>query len=382
MKSVVILGSTGSIGKSALDLFTNGPLKDCRVLALSANENAQELAAQVKKFRPKYAVIGNPEKAGVIKKASRSTKVLAGTEGLIKIAALKEADIILLAVVGAVGILPLLSAVRAGKKIAMANKEALVMAGSIVMKAAQKYGARIIPVDSEHSAIFQALQGNRPQDVKRLIITASGGPFKDMEPSQLKSITPAQALRHPTWKMGKKITIDSSTLMNKGLEVIEAHHLFGLPFEKIEVVIHPQSVIHSMVEYIDGSIIAQMSHPDMRLPILYALTYPERRQGVIKPMALYDIQKLEFFRVDFSRFPCFKLALKAGIAGGTMPARMNAANETAVRSFLNNRIKYNDIPYYVRRAMQKHVNVKNPDLQAILKADLAARADTEAMIDA
>ncbi len=380
-KNIVIIGSTGSIGTSALDLFDKA-LPDYKVLALSANENAEELAAQVKKYRPKYAVITRPEKAGIVRRANKGTKVLTGIDGLIKIASLKEADLVLLAIVGAIGLIPLMAAARAGKRIGMANKESLVMAGDIVLKEARKYGAEIIPVDSEHSAIFQCLKGNDIKDVKRLIITASGGPLKDLSRSEIRNITPERALKHPTWKMGKKITIDSSTLMNKGLEVIEAHYLFGLPYEKIDVVIHPQSIIHSMVEYVDGSIIAQMSHPDMRLPILYAMTYPGRRAGVIKPMSFAEIARLEFFKVDFKKFPCFNLALNAGKTGGTMPAVMNAANEVAVNNFLNKNIKFDKIAYYVAEAIKKHSPVKNPGIDQVLRADLEARAFVEEMINA
>jgi 1-deoxy-D-xylulose-5-phosphate reductoisomerase len=380
MKMVSIVGSTGSIGKSALDLF-DSVLPDYKVLALSANENAEELARQVKKYRPAYAVIGRADRAGIVKKACRTTKVLTGIDGMIKIASLPQADRVLISVVGSIGLIPLLAAIRAGKTIGMANKEAMVMAGGIILKEVKKYNARIIPVDSEHSAIFQCLKGNDIKDVKRLIITASGGALKNLTSKQIENISPEQALKHPTWKMGKKITIDSATLMNKGLEVIEAHYLFGMPFEKIDVVIHPQSVIHSMVEYMDGSIMAQMSHPDMRLPILFALTYPERRQGVIKAMDFCELGRLEFFKVDFKKFPCFNLALEAGRMGGTMPAVMNAANEAAVSSFLNRRIKFGRIADYVRQAMKEHKNIKNPGIDLVLRADLKARADVEAMIN-
>jgi len=380
MKKVVIIGSTGSIGRSTLDIFDR-VLKDYSVLALSANENADELARQVKKYSPKYAVITNPEKAGIIKKVSSRTKVLTGIDGLMKIASLPEADIVLLGLSGAAGIIPLMAAIRAGKRIAMANKESLVMAGDIVLNEVKKYGAEIIPVDSEHSAIFQCLRGNSKKEVKRLIITASGGPFKSLKASQLKNITPEQALKHPTWKMGKKITIDSATLMNKGLEVIEAHYLFGLPYEKIDVVIHPQSIIHSMVEYIDGSVLAQISRPDMRLPILYALTYPDRRPGVMEPIDFSEIGRLDFFNVDFKKFPCFELALSAGKAGGTMPAVMNAANEVAVNSFLRKKIRFDRIPYYVKKVMESHRPGKNPGLETVLRADLNARAETEELIN-
>ncbi|MFP4465862.1 MAG: 1-deoxy-D-xylulose-5-phosphate reductoisomerase [Candidatus Goldiibacteriota bacterium] len=380
MRNIVILGSTGSIGKSALELI-DGPLSGTKVIALSANENEAELSKQIKKYRPEYAVMQNPVKAERLKKRFRKTKILAGTEGLVRIASLKKADVVLLSIVGAAGIIPLMSAIRQGKKIALANKEALIIAGRIIQKEIKKYGACILPVDSEHNAVFQALKGNKKQYVKKLIITASGGPFKNTAANRLKNITVPQALDHPTWKMGRKITIDSATLMNKGLEVIEAHYLFGIPYEKIEVVIHPQSIIHSMVEYIDGSVIAQMSMPDMRLPIMYALTYPERRNGIIKPLRLEKLSKLTFFPVDFKKFRSFSLALEAGKTGGTMPAVMNAANETAVKNFLKKKIKFTDIPVYIEKAMRAHRVVKKPDFEEILKTDLETREKTEMMIN-
>ena len=379
-KNIVILGSTGSIGKSALDLFGKA-LKDCRVLALSTNTNILELSKQIKKFKPKYAVVSSPAEAAGLQKKFKQTKILYGIEGLCRIASIKEADTVLLAVVGAVGIVPLLAAIQAGKRIALANKESLIIAGDIIKAAAVKYKAELIPVDSEHSAIFQALHGNNKEDVKRLIITASGGALKNMTAGEIQNITVEKALAHPTWKMGKKITIDSATLMNKGLEVIEAHYLFDMPYKKIEVIIHPQSVVHSMVEYIDGSIIAQMSKPDMRLPIMYALTYPERRQGVIAPLDLSALKKLDFEKVDFKRFRAFAVALKAGKKGGTMPACMNAANETAVRAFLNNKIKFHEIVPYVEKAVKNHRWIRKPNLEQILATDLATRNYTEGLIN-
>jgi len=379
-KNIVIIGSTGSIGRSALSLFDT-VLKDFNILALSANENAALLKKQIKKYRPRYAVISAPEKAAKLGKF-KNTKILTGIDGLSKIASLKSADTVLMGVVGATGIIPLISAIRAGKKIALANKESLVIAGELIKKELKKSGARLIPVDSEHSAIFQALTGHKKEYVKRFIITASGGPFKNVKKEKLKKITPEQALNHPTWKMGKKITIDSATLMNKGLEVIEAHYLFDIPYEKIDVVIHPQSVIHSMVEYIDGSIIAQLSHPDMKLPILYALTFPERKKGVIKPMKFTQLKKLEFSRIDINKFRAFKLALAAGKRSGTMPAVMNAANEAAVSAFLKKRIRFSDIPLYIERAMKTHRVKKNPTLEDVLKADLNTRKKVEEEINA
>ncbi len=376
-KKVVILGSTGSIGKSALSLFDSS-LKNYRVLGLSAGSNAGLLNRQIKKYRPSYAAVMDMSVSSKVK--AGGAKVLAGMEGHVRLAALKEADIVLLAVVGAAGIIPLISAIRAGKKIALANKEALVIAGEIIQKELKKTKAQLIPVDSEHSAIFQALAGHKKDYVKRFIITASGGRFKNFKKSRLKDITVKQALKHPTWKMGKKITIDSGTLMNKGLEVIEAHYLFGIPYEKIDVVIHPQSIIHSMVEYIDGSVIAQMSLPDMKLPIMYALTFPEKAPAAVKPIKFTDIKKLTFAGADRSRFRALDLAVAAGKKGGTMPACMNAANEAAVEAFLNKKIRFDEIIKYVEKVMKKHKNKKDAALEDILKTDLKARGETKEMI--
>jgi 1-deoxy-D-xylulose-5-phosphate reductoisomerase len=378
-KNIVILGSTGSIGTSALEGIEKEKGR-YRVLALSANKDAAGLLRQIKKYRPKYAAIADPQKAKFFRRV-RGVKIMSGGESLARLAALPGADIVLISVVGASGIFPLLAAAKAGKRIALANKEALVMAGEIVKREVKKHGAEIIPVDSEHNAMFQAMQGNKPENIKKLHITASGGPFKDLARSRLKNITVKQALRHPTWKMGKKITIDSATLINKGLEVIEAHHLFNMPYEKIDVIIHPQSIIHSMVEYVDGSVIAQMSVPDMKLPIMYALTFPERARDVVRPLDLKKTGKLDFYPVDFDKFPAFSLALSAGRAGGTMPACMNAANEVAVKNFLKGRIKFDKIPYFIGRAMKAHKRVKNPSLAQILKADQEARERVERLIE-
>jgi 1-deoxy-D-xylulose-5-phosphate reductoisomerase len=379
-KNISILGSTGSIGVSALDILST-ELKDYRVIALTANSNIAALAKQIKKFSPKYACAGTARDAAKLQKKFKKTKILSGVDGLAKIASLKETDTVLLGIVGAAGITPLLSAIRASKRVALANKESLIIAGDLINAAVKKHKAELIPVDSEHSAIFQALQGNKKEHVKKIIITASGGALKNIPEREMKNITVERALAHPTWKMGKKITIDSATLMNKGLEVIEAHYLFGLPYEKIEIVIHAQSIIHSMVEYVDGSVIAQMSKPDMRLPIMYALTYPERRNSVIEPLNLADLKKLDFDHVDFKRFKACALAIKAGKRGGTMPACMNAANETAVEAFLRRRIKFNEIVPFVEKAMNGHRNIMNPSLDQILAADHAAREYVEALIN-
>jgi len=379
-KNVVILGSTGSIGTSALAGLE--PERDkYNILALSAAENSELLLFQAKKYRPRYAAILNPEKERQIT-GIKGVKALSGEQSFSYLASLPEADIILISMAGAAAIKPLLAAVKAGKRIALANKEALVMAGEIVNAEVEKHGAEIIPVDSEHNAMFQAMQGHKTGDVKKLHITASGGPFKDRTRAELKNITVEQALKHPTWKMGRKITIDSATLMNKGLEVIEAHYLFKMPYEKIDVIIHPQSIVHSMVEYIDGSIIAQMSTPDMKLPIMYALAYPDRVKDAVARLDLKKTGKLDFFPVDFKKFPAFSLALDAGKTGGTMPACMNAANEAAVKNFLNRRIKFVKIPYYIEKAMKAHRVARNPDLIEILEADREAREFVENMINA
>jgi len=380
LKKIAILGSTGSIGKSAVELF-DGPLSDYKVIALSANDNVQEMLKQAKKYKPKYIAMLDTKSAEYLKKKLKGIKVLSGLEGLIELAVLKEADVVLLSVVGAVGMVPLLSAIRKGKTIALANKEALIIAGELIKKEVKKYKAVILPVDSEHNAVFQAMQGNKKEYIKKLIITASGGPLKDTPFENFSKISVEQALAHPTWKMGKKITIDSSTLMNKGLEVIEAHYLFDIPFEKIEVVIHPQSIVHSLVEYIDGSVIAQLSNPDMKLPIMYALTYPERRQGIVKPLNLAQAGPLEFYPVNFTKFKAFSIALKAGKAGGTMPACMNAANETAVHAFLEKRITFDKITDIVEKTVLLHKNIKNPNLEQILKTDLLSRQAAEEIIN-
>ncbi len=379
MKKIVILGSTGSIGKSALSIIDHLPGK-FRVIGLSANEDINTLKKQAIKYRPEYICIANNTKAEKLR-FLKKIKILTGYEGLIKLATLKKADIVLIAVVGSTGLLPLLSAIRSRKKIALANKESLIIAGDIINKEKMKYKSQIIPVDSEHSAIFQILQNKNIDTVKKIIITASGGPFKDFSSKKLKRITVNQALKHPTWKMGPKITVDSATLMNKGLEVIEAHYLFNIPYEKIEVVIHPRSIVHSMVEFIDGSVFAQMSTPDMRLPIVYALTYPERADLKINKFDIKKAGKLEFYKLDLKKFPAFSLAIKAGRIGGTMPACMNAANEIAVRNFLNNRIKFDKIAYYVKRAMKAHKPVFNPDIIDIINVDNATREYVQQIID-
>lgn len=379
MKKVVILGSTGSIGKSALSVIDQFSEK-FKVIALSANEDVTTLKKQILKYNPKYICIGNEKKIKEIGKIEK-TKILTGVKGLIELATLEDADIILIAVVGAIGLLPLLSAIRKGKTIALANKEALIIAGDIINRERKKYKSQIIPVDSEHSAIFQILHNKDVNLIRKIILTASGGPFRNFSKEKLRNITVNQALAHPVWKMGRKITVDSATLMNKGLEVIEAHYLFNIPYDKIEVVIHPQSIIHGMVQFIDGSIFAYMSPPDMKLPILFALTYPERFALKIKQLDIVKIGNLHFDKVNLKKFPAFSYAIKAGRIGGTMPACMNAANEIAVKNFLNNKIKFDKIPYYVNLAMKAHKPIRNPDINDIIKIDSLTREYVQKIIE-
>ncbi|MEW5951170.1 MAG: 1-deoxy-D-xylulose-5-phosphate reductoisomerase [Elusimicrobiota bacterium] len=353
-KKFVILGSTGSIGKNALDVISK--MKNAEVSALAANSNIKELLSQIIKFSPKYVCVYEEKYAKELKKyLPKKVKLLPpSNEGLCEAASLKEADIVLNSLSGAVGFLPLLSSIRAGKKIALANKEPMVMAGKLLMSEAKAKGAEIIPVDSEPSAIFQCLKGyenQNPKDiVKRIFLTASGGAFYGYQ-GDFSKITPSQALKHPNWKMGKKITVDSATLMNKGLESIEIENLFSLPYEKIEILIHPQSIIHSAVEFNDNSVIAQMSNPDMRLPIQYSLTYPERIKCPVKEINFFDLTKLEFYKPDFKKFKCLKLAKDAQKAGGLSLPILNASNEEAVSAFLREEITFDLIAPVIEKTL-------------------------------
>jgi len=355
VKNVVILGSTGSIGVNALKSVRKLG-KGWRALALSANSNVKALLAQAREARPAYLSVFDYEAWKELKTAApRGVKVLPpGVEGLAEMAALKEADIVLSSVTGAVGFAPLLSAIRASKHIALANKEPMVMAGELLMREADRWQARIIPVDSEPSAIFQCLAGVKPGGydavLRRVFLTASGGPFYAHKGS-LAAVTPAQALKHPRWSMGPKITVDSSTLMNKGLEAIEIRNLFSLPISKIEVLIHPQSVVHSGVEYKDGSVLAQLSWPDMKLPIQYALTWPDRAPSLAEPLDFYRLARLDFARPDFRRFPCLALALEAARKGGVYPAALSAANEIAVEKFIAGALRFTDIPAVIEKTL-------------------------------
>jgi len=382
-RCLVVLGSTGSIGVNALDVVRrlNRAGSGFRVAGLSARSNIERLKAQILEFRPSHTAVGDPAAAAALGRWARSRRILlrigAGVEGLETLASLPRARLVLSALVGAVGLRPLLAAVRAGKKIALANKEALIVAGDLVMDAARRHRAEILPVDSEHSAIFQCLNGVGPRDVRRIVLTASGGAFYRRRGS-LDTVSPEEALAHPTWKMGKKITVDCATLTNKGLEAIEAHHLFGVPLDRIDIVIHPQSIVHSLVEFHDGAVLAQLSHPDMRLPIQYALTHPDRRPTPLKSLRLEDIERLDFQKPDFRRFPCLSLALRAGARGKTFPAVFNGANEAAVLAFLDGRISFTAIPRLCADVVGAHRAGPAPSgegaaLSAILNADVWAR---------
>jgi 1-deoxy-D-xylulose-5-phosphate reductoisomerase len=382
LKKIAILGSTGSIGRSTLQVIEKYPDR-FQVVSLAAGKNIELLAEQIHRFRPKLAAVLDRQLAKDLVsriQPDAEVEVLAGSEGYQQVASLAEADMVLSAMVGAAGLIPTLSAIRAGKDVALANKETLVMAGALVMGEVRRHQVRLLPVDSEHNAIFQALEGHRREELKRILLTASGGPFRNMPMEELESVTPAQALAHPNWVMGPKITIDSATLMNKGLEVIEAKWLFDVPVEKIDVHIHPQSIVHSMVEYIDGSVIAQMGIPDMRIPIAYALAYPERLELDLPPLDFFSVKTLTFQEPDLRRFPCLDLAFAACKAGGTMPAVLNASNEVAVQAFLDNRIPFNGIPRMVNQVMQEHALDPAAELEALLEADSWARTRTEEAI--
>jgi 1-deoxy-D-xylulose-5-phosphate reductoisomerase len=376
MRYLVLLGSTGSIGVSTLRVMDQ--LKaSCRVVGLSAYGNTTKLLEQVHRYKPEVVSIWKEEDAKWIRSqgirvGGKALKVLSGVEGLVELAQWPKADIVLSSVVGAVGLRPLLAAIRAKKTVALANKEALIMAGELVMSEVKKAKATLLPVDSEHSAVFQCLQGSRSGDVRRLILTASGGPFYRYD-GDLSRVTVEQALNHPTWKMGKKITIDSATLMNKGIETIEAAILFGLPIEKVDIVIHPQSIVHSLVDYSDGAMLAQLSWPDMCLPIQYALTYPARMPGTLKPLDLAKAKNLEFYEPDFSRFPCLTLAREAARQGGSAPTVLNAADEIAVHAFLNGQIRFTDIARIVDKTLHKHTRIKKMTLESVLEIDAWAR---------
>jgi 1-deoxy-D-xylulose-5-phosphate reductoisomerase len=396
-KRVVVLGATGSIGESALKVAHDIPER-MEIVGLAANSNAKKLAAQANLVRPKALCLVDETKLSELRAALEyEPRIFSGEKGLIEIACLAEAEMVLVAVVGTGGLQPALAAIDAGKDLAVASKEILVMAGEIVMREARERGVQVLPVDSEHNAIFQCLdsQGerrtpnpvkktgqaaerptpNEENDVRRLILTASGGPFRQTPASEFEAITVEQALKHPTWNMGRKITIDSATLFNKGLEMIEAHWLFGVEMKRVEVVIHPQSIVHSMVEFSDGSVLAQLSHSDMCFPIQYAVTWPERVPNSLPPLDFGKLRQLEFSTPRYGDFPALNLARRAGEAGGTMPAVLNAANEVAVSAFLERKVSFPRIWQTVEQVMDRHQNVAHPDLDAILRADQWARGE-------
>ncbi len=375
MKNISLLGSTGSIGITALKVLEMHPDR-FRVVALGAGKNVQRLAAQITQFHPFVAAVQDEETAQRLRDllpANAGCKILWGLEGFTELATLDRIDMVISAIMGAAGLLPTLAAIRAGKDLALANKETMVMAGKLVMAETRRKGVSLLPIDSEHSAIFQSLQGHSSGDVKRIILTASGGPFLHFSSDQMALVTAENALQHPNWLMGPKITIDSATLMNKGLEAIEAKWLFNLHMDQIGILIHPQSIVHSMVEYRDGSTIAQLGIPDMTIPIAYALSYPHRLENDLSPLDLASLGTLTFEEPDLTRFQCLSLALKAAAAGGTMPAVLNAANEIAVSAFLSKKIGFLAIPDLIERALKKHTPLPGETIEQIMAADAEGR---------
>ena len=372
MKRISILGSTGSIGTQTLDVIRKNKDK-FELVAISANKNINLLLEQIYEFNPKHVAVYDTDSYLKLKDIldGKNIEILCGMEGLKTISSLDEIDVLLTAIVGMIGLEPTLEAIKHKKDIALANKETLVCAGKLVMEEARKNNVNILPVDSEHSAIFQALNGENKKDIEKIILTASGGPFRGRKKSELINVTKKQALKHPNWSMGQKISIDSSTLMNKGLEVIEAKWLFDV--DNIDVLVHPQSIIHSMIEFIDSSVIAQLGCPDMKLPIQYALTYPERIQSDFERFNLSKIGSLTFENPDIETFPCLKLAYDSLKMGGTYSAVLNSANEVLVNKFLEEKIKFYDIPYYIERCLENHNSIENPTLEEILEIDKVTR---------
>ncbi len=371
MKKIAILGSTGSIGTQTLEVAReNGDIKVC---GLAAGNNIALLEKQIREFAPKLAAVWSEEKARELRVriADTDTQVVSGMDGLLKVSTLEDAEILVTAIVGMIGIRPTIEAIKAGKDIALANKETLVTAGHIIMPLAKEKKVSILPVDSEHSEIFQSLQGNEPRAVHKILLTASGGPFRGRKEEELLEIRVEDALKHPNWSMGQKITIDSSTMVNKGLEVIEAKWLFGVDVDRVQVVVQPQSIIHSMVEYVDGAVMAQLGTPDMKLPIQYALYYPQRRDLPGERLDFWSLGKIEFEMPDMDTFYGLKLAYEAGRAGGSLPTVFNAANELAVSMFLRREVKYLEIVEIIEDCMRAHRNIENPDIQQILDTEAA-----------
>ncbi len=384
MKRIAVLGSTGSIGCSSLRVIEAHP-GAYQVTALAAGKNVDLLAEQVRKFSPlEVAVLGDREADSLKKRldGGHKTRIVSGREGFIHVATLDGVDTVISAITGAAGLVPTFAAIRAGKDIALANKETMVMAGPLVIEEVKRKGVALLPVDSEHSAIFQCLQGHSRDDVRRVILTASGGPFRDFSREEMEKVTPEQALKHPNWNMGPKITVDSATLMNKGLELIEARWLFGLDIHQIHILIHPQSVVHSMVEYRDGSIIAQMGIPDMITPISYALSYPRHVDTTLPALDLEQIGTLRFIKPDFEKFRCLDLALRAAEIGESMPAVLNGANEVAVELFLRGRIGFLQIPSLIEKTMEAHTPFLIDSIEKVMEADAWARQRAAALVEA
>ena len=382
MKKISILGSTGSIGVSTLNVVLQNKMQ-FGVVALAAGRNIDLLKAQIEELHPLIAaVMDEAHAARLIKLLSPDcrTEILWGPEGYREVARIPEAEMVISAMVGAAGLVPTLEAIDAGKHIALANKETLVAAGHLVVEKAREKNVQILPVDSEHSAVFQCLSGQREQDIRKIILTASGGPFRTFSRAQLEQVTPADALKHPNWEMGRKITIDSASMMNKGLEIIEARWLFGLDIDRIDVLLHPQSVIHSMVEFVDGSVMAQLGIPDMRIPIAYALSFPSRLPNHGVALDFLKATPLEFFQPDPDRFPCLKLATDAGRAGGTLPVVLNGANEVAVEAFLQGIIKFTQLSVVISEALSRHHWLSAPGLEEILEADRWSRQEADNII--
>jgi 1-deoxy-D-xylulose-5-phosphate reductoisomerase len=383
MKTIVILGSTGSIGTNTLDIVDRFPT-EFRVAGLTAGSNDELLETQIRRFKPRIVALSDPSAATRLRERclDLSVEILAGQEGLVQVASATEADMVVSAIVGGAGLVPTLAAIRSKKHIALANKEPMVMAGKLMQEEARRYGIRIFPVDSEHSAIFQSLEGHRITDVRRVILTASGGALWTLTKDELQGVSPERALQHPNWKMGAKITIDSATLMNKGLEVVEARWLFDLPESRIDVMIHRESIIHSLVEYEDRSMIAQLGLPDMRTPISYAMRYPERLPLDLPSLDLTEIGTLTFCKPDHDRFPCLALGYESLKIGGTMPAVMNAANEVAVEAFLQGGIHFTDISDIIRSTMLAHTPREVESIEAALDADRWAREKAGSLVHA
>ncbi|HJZ82845.1 MAG TPA: 1-deoxy-D-xylulose-5-phosphate reductoisomerase [Pyrinomonadaceae bacterium] len=384
-RGVAILGSTGSIGCNTLRVIEALGPEHFRVIALGAGRNVPQLADQIARHQPELVSLDSeasaPQLIGELAKRNLpAPRLVFGEPGLVEVARHAKADCVVSATVGAVGFVPTLRALEAGKRVALANKETLVMAGELMTRAAERSGAELLPVDSEHNALHQCLRGEKRNEVRRIILTASGGPFRARDKAAMSTVTVAEAMKHPTWNMGAKITIDSATLMNKGLEVIEAHWLFGFDPDKIDIVVHPESIVHSMIELIDGSVIAQMGVTDMRHAIQYALTYPERRQTELPPLDLAQLSSLHFEAPDVERFPCISLAYRALRTGGTLPAALNAANEEAVQAFIDERIMFSDIPRVIETVMDSHRPSEVKDLDSILAVDRNARISAQAAI--